>query len=58
MQKYKLIRVMQYTEELEVEVATYGEARKIINSDEINFTRNEDDIMYDSSIEYLGEDCE
>jgi hypothetical protein len=44
---------MQYTETLEVEVESWNEAVKIMNSD-ADFDRNEDDIVFDSSIEFIG----
>lgn len=55
MQKYKLTRIMRYTEVLEVEAVDWEEANKLIFSDELEFERNHDDDLYDSQIKYIGE---
>ena len=56
MQKYRLERVIQYTERLEVEAENWEEATKMLRDDTLDFERQEDDILHDENIEFLG-DC-
>lgn len=54
MKKFKLTRIMHYSETVEVECVDLEEANELIFSYEIEFEHNNDDYLYDSSIEYLG----
>lgn len=55
MDKYRLKRIVQYTEVVEIEAIDWDEAKQIIYSDEIEFDRVHDDTITDYKIEFLGE---
>lgn len=55
MEKYRLERIMQYTARTEIEVASWDEAIKMLKNSDTDFDRMEDDILIDSSAEYLGD---
>lgn len=54
MQKFKLIRTIQYNETLNVEAEDWEAAKRILRSD-IEFEKQEDDTIVDEVIDYQGE---
>ena len=54
MKKFKLKRIMQYTEEMELLADDWNSAKKLLESD-IEFNRVHDDALVDSSIEFCGD---
>lgn len=54
MKRFILKRVMQYTEKLEIDAENWDAAKEIISS-ETEFGYQADDILVDSSIEFIGE---
>ncbi len=55
MKKFMLMRVMQYTERLEIKAESWDEAKKILLESDIEFDRINDDTMVDQNIEFLGD---
>lgn len=55
MQKYRLTRILRSTEVMDVECVNWDEAFSLVNSDELEFEPQNDEIMDDYKIEYLGE---
>lgn len=55
MQKYRLERVIQYTERTEVEAENWDDAIRQLKSADTEFDRMHDDQIIDDSAEYLGE---
>lgn len=54
MKKFKLTRLMQYTETLEIEAESWDEA-KLAFEDGAEFDRVHDDTSIDESMEFLGD---
>lgn len=55
MKRFILERIMQYTERAEVEADTWEEAKEMLRDSEADFNRIEDDVLFDESIEYIGD---
>jgi hypothetical protein len=55
MKKFILKRQMLYTERAEIEAESFDEAKKILNSDDDRFQSENDNVMYDANIEFIGD---
>jgi hypothetical protein len=56
MKRFILERKMTYTERAEVEAESWDAAKVMLESDDVEFETIHDDIMTDSSIEFVGDD--
>jgi len=55
MKKFILQRTMIYTERAEVEAESFAAAREMLEGDSVDFEVQNDDMLHDSNIEYIGE---
>jgi hypothetical protein len=55
MKKFILRRKMIYTERAEVEAESFDAAKEILEGDDVDFEVQNDDMLHDSSYEYIGD---
>jgi len=51
--EFKVIRIMQYTEEAVVEAEDWDALNNILQQEDVEYTHNNDDVFYDQHIKQM-----